>query len=121
MFKVLVALLPPGNRGLDLESSEPKIFSELLLLFNPGNSDDVLLSFCKLRPGNKEEGLTAKFISLLFLSKDNPGNNDEEDLFSLSKDFWSYFALKKLELQEENIDFFSSGLFSGLLTSEILD
>ena len=29
--------------------------------------------------------------------------------------------LKKLELHEENIDFFSSGLFSGLLTSKILD
>ena len=122
IFKVLAALLPPGNRGFDLASSEPKIFS-VLLLFNPGNSDDGVLfifwSICKFRPGNNEEGLFVKFISLLFFSKDKPGNNDEEDLFSLTKDFWSFLTLKKLELQEENIDFFSSGLFSGFLTSKV--
>ena len=122
IFKVLVVLLPPGNRGLDLVSSEPKIFS-VLLLFNPGNSDDDVLfifwSICGFRPGNNEEGLLVKFISLLFFSKDRPGNNDEEDLFSLTKDFWSFLTLKKLELQEENIDFFSSGLLSGFLTSKV--
>ena len=40
MFIVLVALLPPGNRGFDLVSSKLKIFCAL---FNPGNSDDDAL------------------------------------------------------------------------------